>query len=131
MTAAPAHQADIRAYEVHARSTDVFGRVLCSARDQHLVIDGPVQNGCPGEALTPAEAFLAGVAACGVELVQVLARQADVPLRSVQAEVSGRIDRSRRSHPTYALFDSVAVHFALGGVTQAEGERLVESFKGT
>jgi hypothetical protein len=43
-----------------ARSTDVFGRVLCDAREQHFVIDGPVWNGCPGEELTPGEAFLAG-----------------------------------------------------------------------
>jgi hypothetical protein len=49
--------------------------VLCTARDQHFVIDGPVQNGCPGEAVTPPEAFLTGVAACGVELVQVIARE--------------------------------------------------------
>ena len=31
-------------YEVAARSTDVFGRVLCSARDHHFVIDGPVHS---------------------------------------------------------------------------------------
>ena len=29
----------IREYEVHARSTDVFGRVLCNARDHHFIID--------------------------------------------------------------------------------------------
>ena len=60
---------------MQARSTDTFGRVLLSARDQHFVVDGPVQNGCPGEAVTPGEIFLAGVAACGVELVQVFARE--------------------------------------------------------
>ncbi len=130
MTAAAANQADVRAYEVHARSTDVFGRVLCSARDQHVVVDGPVQNGCPGEALTPAEAFLAGVAACGVELLQVLARDQGTPLRSVQVDVSGRIDRGRRVHPAYTVFTDVAVRFCLAGVPPAEAERLVESFKG-
>ena len=61
-------ESQIRSYSVKARSTDTFGRVLCNARDQHLVVDGPVQNGCPGEALGPAELFLAGVAGCGVEL---------------------------------------------------------------
>ena len=49
---------DIRAYEVRAVTTDTFGRVLLSCRDQHLVVDGPAQNGCPGEAITPAELFL-------------------------------------------------------------------------
>ena len=42
-------------YDVSARSTDVFGWVLCGVRDHHFVIDGPVQNGCPGEEVTPVE----------------------------------------------------------------------------
>src|SRR5258708_4818273 len=67
-------QAEVRRYKTGARSTETFGRVLVSARDQHLIVDGPVQNGCPGEAITPAELFLSGVAACGVELIQVLAK---------------------------------------------------------
>jgi hypothetical protein len=41
----------LRRYDVDARSTDTFGRVLCNSRDQHFVVDGPVHNGCPGEAL--------------------------------------------------------------------------------
>ena len=65
-------QTGIRSYAVRARSTDTFGRVLCSARNHHLVVDGPVQNGCPGEAIAPAELFLAGVATCGVELVHAI-----------------------------------------------------------
>jgi len=65
-------QADIREYAAQAASTDAFGRVLTSARNHHFVVDGPVQNGCPGEAITPDELFLASVASCGVELVQVL-----------------------------------------------------------
>ena len=40
-------QSDIRQYEARAVSTDTFGRVLCSARNHHFVIDGPEQNGCP------------------------------------------------------------------------------------
>jgi uncharacterized OsmC-like protein len=71
--------ADVREYQVEARSPDVFGRVPCNARDQHFVADGPVQNGCPGEAITPGEIFLAGVAACGVELMRVIARDRNVP----------------------------------------------------
>ena len=51
---------NIREYDVRARSTDIFGRVLCSARNHQFVIDGPVQNDCPGEAITPAESFSRG-----------------------------------------------------------------------
>ena len=52
-------------YDVSARSTDCFGRVLCGVRDHHFIIDGPVQNGCPGEEVTPVEGFLSAIAACG------------------------------------------------------------------
>ena len=84
-------------YRVDARSTDVFGRVLCSARDHHFVVDGPVQNGCPGEELTPPELFLSAVAACGVELVHVIARDQEAPLGSVELAVHGTVDRGNQS----------------------------------
>ena len=36
---------DLREYRARAHSTDIFGRVPCSTREQHFVIDGPVWNG--------------------------------------------------------------------------------------
>ena len=98
---------DVREYRVEARSTETFGRVLCSARDQHFVVDGPVQNGCPGEAITPAELFLSSVAACGAELVQVIAKQQEVPLQTIDVSIKGIQDRGnparsarRRAEPS-------------------------------
>ena len=123
-------QADAREYKIQARSTDDFGRVLCSCRNHHFIADGPVQNGCPGEAITPAELFLSGVAACGVELVQVLARQHGVPLKSVSVELSGVIDRSSPARRDLTLFNSVSLRFHLKGVTEDQGAQLIESFKG-
>ena len=117
-------------YEVAARSTDVLGRVLCSARDHHFVIDGPVQNGCPGEELTPAEAFLAGIAACSVELIHVFAREESVPLRSVRASIEGDLDRDNPVRRDVTVFNRVALRLELDGVDEGEAERLVERFKG-
>ena len=125
-----ASPASIRRYEIDARSTDVFGRVLCSTRDQHFVVDGPVQNGCPGEAVTPGEIFLAGVATCGVELLQVFAREEELPLRSVQVAVSGEMDLDNPVREDVRVFNRVRVEFELGGVTAEQGEHLVERFKG-
>jgi uncharacterized OsmC-like protein len=119
-----------RRYEVDARSTDVFGRVLCSTRDQHFVVDGPVQNGCPGEAVTPGEIFLAGVATCGVELVQVFAREEELPLGSVHVAVDGEMDLDNPVRPDVRVFNRVHVRFELRGVTRKQGEHLVERFKG-
>jgi uncharacterized OsmC-like protein len=118
-----------RRYEVAARSTDVFGRVLWSCRDQHFVADGPVHNGCPGEAVTPAELFLAGVAACGVELVEVLAKDEQVSLASATVEISGELDPSAPVREDLTVFNTVRLAFHLGGVTEDEATRLVERFK--
>jgi uncharacterized OsmC-like protein len=123
-------QMDIRQYDVQARSTDTFGRVLCSARNHHFVVDGPAQNGCPGEALTPAELFLAGVAACGVELMQVIAREQKVPLQGASVGIYGALDRSNPVRPDLTLFNSVRLHFLLKGVTDEQGALLIAAFKG-
>ncbi len=122
-------QGDVREYDVRARSTDTFGRVLLSCRTHHFVVDGPVQNGCPGEALTPVELFLAGVAACGVELIQVLARADGLPLRGVGASIRGAVDRARPVRPDLTLFNSVHLDLLLDGVTEEQGARLVDGFK--
>jgi uncharacterized OsmC-like protein len=118
-----------RRYQTQARSTDTFGRVLVSARDQHLIVDGPVQNGCPGEAITPAEIFLSGVAACGVELIQVLAKQQNVPLRSVLAAIEATQNPAAPVRQDVSLFNTVHISLELGGINQEQGQDLVERFK--
>ena len=123
-------QADVRQYEVKAGSTAVFGRVLCDARNHHFIVDGPEQNGCPGEEVTPAEIFLAGVACCGVELIQVLAKSADIPLKTIHVSIRGTMDRSRPVRPDVALFNSVGLHFTMSGIKDAQAKQLIESFKG-
>ena len=118
-----------RVYEAHARSTDVFGRVLCNARTQHFVVDGPEQNGCPGEAVTPAELFLSGVAACGVELLQVLAKNQQTPLRAARVTIRGVNDPAHPVRSDVNLFNSVHLAFTLSGVSEEAGEALIAAFK--
>jgi uncharacterized OsmC-like protein len=120
---------EVRRYSAEARSTETFGRVLCSARTQHFVVDGPVQNGCPGEAPSPAELFLAGVATCGVELVQVIAAEQKVAVQAVSATIEGEQDRSQPVRPDLSLFNRVRLAFHLKGVTEAQGRQLIETFK--
>jgi uncharacterized OsmC-like protein len=120
---------EARRYGVRARSTDTYGRVLWSCRDQHFVADGPIQNGCPGEAVTPAELFLAGIAACAVELVQVIAKAGGVALRAVRAEIAGELDPANPVRDDVNVFNSVRLSFELTGVTEEQGRELVEGFK--
>jgi organic hydroperoxide reductase OsmC/OhrA len=119
----------IREYEVRARSTDIFGRVMCSARDHHFVIDGPVQNGCPGEEVTPPEAFLAGVASCGVELLHVIARDQGIPLARVAATLNATVDRGNQPRSDVTVFNTVRLHLALAGTDGSKAAALVEGFK--
>ena len=65
---------------VRSRTTATPGRSISEVRDNELVIDEPTHLGGPGERMTPAEAFLSGVAACGVLLVEGRARTTCTPL---------------------------------------------------
>jgi uncharacterized OsmC-like protein len=122
-------QADIRSYTVQARSTDIFGRVLCTARNHHFIVDGPVQNGCPGEAINPGELFLSAVAACGVELIQVIAKEQQLSAHSIGVEITGSMDRSQPVRQDVTVFNAVNLRFRLEGVTQVQATDLVERFK--
>jgi len=119
----------IREYQVRARSTDIFGRVLCSAREHHFIVDGPVQNGCPGEELTPPELFLSSVAACGVELLHVIAKDQGVPLGRVGVTIDGRVDRGQQARPDVTVFNAVRLRFTLGNTDASRAAALVEAFK--
>jgi uncharacterized OsmC-like protein len=116
-------------YVVRSASTGMFGRVLLSARQQHLVVDGPANNGCPGEAITPAELFLGSVAACAAELVQVIARERDIALTGVEAEMAGAVDRAHAIRSDVTVFRAAALRFTLHGVGDEDAATLVEAFK--
>ena len=115
------------AYAAQARTTDTFGRYLCTVREHHFVSDGPASRGLPAEEVTPGELFLAGIAVCGVELVQVFAREEGLPLRTARCaiEADGRAGNSGRT-----VFETVRLQFVLDGVSEDEAAHLVERFEG-
>jgi uncharacterized OsmC-like protein len=119
----------LREYDVSARSTDVFGRVLCSARDHHFIVDGPVQNGCPGEEITPVEVFLSAVAACGVELIHVIAKAENRALDRVAVKIHGWADRAKQARTDVTTLNGVSLDFTLWGTDDANAAALVEGFK--
>jgi uncharacterized OsmC-like protein len=121
---------ETRSYATSARSTDTLGRVLCSVRNHHFIVDGPVQNGAPGEEVTPAELFLTGIAACGVELVQAFAKTESIPLRAISVDIAGTLDRANPVRKDLSVFNTVRVNFHLAGVTAAQGSVLIDRFKG-
>jgi uncharacterized OsmC-like protein len=119
----------IREYDVSARSTATFGRVECSARNHHFIVDGPVQNGCPGEELTPPELFLSAVASCGVELIHVIARDEKKEVGSVEVKIHGIVDRAKQPRADVTTFTRVELDFRFAGTDSATAAALVEGFK--
>jgi osmotically inducible protein OsmC len=120
---------NLRTYHARATTTNTFGRVLCTVRQQHFVVDGPRQNGCPGEAPTPGELFLAAAAACGAEVLQVLAREADIPLTEVEVTVQGTIDRTDQPHGEVTVFTTVQLNLRLTGPDPEQAAALVAGFQ--
>jgi len=119
----------IREYDISARSTPVFGRVMVSARNHHVIVDGPVQNGCPGEEITPPELFLSSIAACGVELVHVIAKDEKKTIDSVELKVHGVVDRGRQPRTDVTTFNRVELDFVVSGTDGQTAAALVEGFK--
>src|ERR1700674_4686844 len=105
---------DLVINRVLSSSSATPGRAVNQVRNHQLVIDEPTHLGGPGEQITPAEAFLAGVSACGVLLVQGQARDTGVRLEKVEATIEGVRHRSDTS-----VFQRIEIGFRLSGPTHA------------
>jgi uncharacterized OsmC-like protein len=75
------------------------------------------------DAFTNSEAFLGSVSSCGVTLIEMHARETGVPLERMTVTIEGR----RPS--TEPRFSSVAMTFEMVGVTQAQADSLVETYR--
>jgi len=109
---------------VRSASTAIPGRSVTHIRSHQIVIDEPVHAGGPGEEITPAEAFLAGVSACGVLLVQGRARSSAVHLNEIEVTTEAVRHRSDTSP-----FQRIDMLFRLSGPTQTEALDLVDHYK--
>jgi uncharacterized OsmC-like protein len=115
---------DLVVNRVRSSTTDVLGRSVSRVRSHELVIDEPVHAGGPGEKITPAEAFLAGVSACGVLLVQGKARETNVRLDQVTVDIEAVRHRSDTS-----VFQRIDIVFRFSGPTQAQAIELVKHYQ--
>jgi uncharacterized OsmC-like protein len=115
---------DLIINRVQSRSTSTPGRSISEIRQHHLVIDEPTHLGGPGEEITPADAFLAGVSACGVLLVQGRARDTRVKLDSIEVQLEAARHRSDTS-----VFRQIEMLMRLSGPTQAQAIELVDYYK--
>jgi hypothetical protein len=72
--------------------------------------------------------FLGGVAACGVELMQVIAREKNLPLQAARVTITGTIDPENPVHSDFRLFNLVGLQFVLKGVNDEQGAQLIRLF---
>lgn len=112
---------DLVSTSVVSTSTEVQGRTLNTARHNHFIIDSPYE---PAEALSTGEAFIAGIAACGVTLVQGAARAEEVMLDRLAVGIT-----SYRSEANPVDFDHIDVDFTYTGPSLEQAEKLTEIWR--
>lgn len=108
-------------YSTRSKTTDVPGRTLNSARTNHWIIDSP--SG-PGEAVSTGESFMAGIAACGVSLVEHHARRNNMPFGTLTVDIEGA--RTDESWPDFAWIN---VHFTYTGIDDDQAASLTRVWK--
>lgn len=106
---------------VHSSTTHTFGRALNSVGTHHFVIDGST---APKEEITPVDAFLAGISACAVHMIERFANEAGVPVERAEADIEGI---RRAGDP--ARFERINLRLVIRGPNQAQAEDLVQRFK--
>jgi uncharacterized OsmC-like protein len=109
---------------VHSRTSGVPGRSLNDARSHHFVIDGSPSSGGLGEEITPGEAFLSGISACAVLLVERRAADTGVPLRVAEAWIYGA-----RSPSDTSWYVRVDMRLRLEGPTREQAEELAADYR--
>jgi uncharacterized OsmC-like protein len=114
--------AEIRnTYSTRSKTTDVPGRTLNSARTNHWVIDSP--SG-PHEAVSTGESFMAGIAACGVSLVEMHTVRNNLPFGTLSVDIEGA--RTDESWPDFAWIN---VHFTYTGIDNDQAASYTEIWK--
>lgn len=106
-------------YSVRSMSGGLVGRSQNQIRNHHIVIDSP----SVGEEITSGEAFLLGVSACGVTLVESAARELGFPVQRTEVMIDGF------RKPGEPAFEKVTMRFVFTGPTQAQAEQLVQRYK--
>jgi len=108
---------------VRSSSSGTPGRATSEARGHRLVLDS---SSYPRpDAFTNGEAFLAGVSSCGVTLIEGYAKEKGIAMKRMDVVIEGM-----RTAEEPNRFANVTMRFTIAGVSQAEAEHLVETYRG-
>ncbi len=113
---------NVKVDSVRSSSSGIIGRAVSQSRNARLVLDSSSRP--QDDTLTNSEAFLAGVASCGVTLIEMHAKETGVPLARMDVAIEGA-----RTAEEPNRFASVTMRFQLAGVSQAQAEDLVATYR--
>ena len=113
---------DLKVETVRSTSMGQVGRAESRVRGAKLLLDSSSKP--HDDTFTNSEAFLAGVSSCGVTLIEMHAQDTGVPLTSLAVTIEGV------RPTTIPKYNRVTMTFEFEGVTQAQADALVETYRG-
>ena len=110
-------------YQARSYSTGIVGRSICNARNHHWVSESP-----GGEAVGAGELFCASMAACAVNMVEVIADTEQRALDGMEVDVAVYRDQDKPA-ADISIYDAVRVRFQMWGVSDDDARFLVKTWK--
>jgi uncharacterized OsmC-like protein len=114
---------DLKIDAVRSSSSGVVGRARSEARGHRVVLDSSSRP--QADAFTNSEAFLAGVSSCGVTLIEAHAKESSIPITGIDVTIEGA-----RTAAEPNRFAVVTMTFEIAGVSQAQADELVATYRG-
>jgi len=114
---------DMKIDAVRSSSSGVLGRARSEARGYRLVLDSSSRP--QADAFTNSEAFLGGVSSCGVTLIEMHAKESAIPMTGIDVTIEGA-----RTAAEPNRFATITMTFEIAGVSQAQADELVATYRG-
>jgi uncharacterized OsmC-like protein len=114
---------DMKVDAVRSSSSGVLGRARSEARGYRLVLDSSSRP--QADAFTNSEAFLGGVSSCGVTLIEMHAKESAIPMTGIDVTIEGA-----RTAAEPNRFATITMTFEIAGVSQAQADELVTTYRG-
>ena len=114
---------DLKIDSVRSSGSGFLGRARSEARGHRLVLDSSSRP--QADAFTNSEAFLAGVSSCGVTLIEMHAKESGIPMTGIDVTIEGA-----RTAAEPNRFAVVTMTFEIAGVSQAQADELVATYRG-
>ena len=114
---------DLKIDTVRSSGSGILGRARSEARGHRLVLDSSSRP--QADAFTNSEAFLAGVSSCGVTLIEMHAKESGIPMTGIDVTIEGA-----RAAAEPNRFAVVTMTFEIAGVSQAQADELVATYRG-